>query len=145
MIAHHFEELDAWQLANELKLRVYQLADKPAVARDLKFRDQITNSAASAPRNIAEGFGRYEPLDFRQFLRVANGSLYETSNHLRDGVERRHFTTKEIADLQILAKRASAATTGLMRYLKTATPPDRRNAPPKPQKRRNPKNRNPST
>ena len=108
MGAHHFEELDAWKLANELKLRVYQLIDRPAVARDFKFRDQITDSAASAPRNIAEGFGRYEPLDFRQFLRIANASLYETSNHLRDGVDRRHFTGKEIVELQLLANRASA-------------------------------------
>lgn len=123
MGAHHFEELDASKLANELKLRVYQLVDRPTVARDFKFRDQITDSAASAPRNIAEGF----------------------SNHLRDGVDRRHFTTNEIADLQILAKRASTATTRLMRYLKTATPPRTLPRKTRAPRTKNPENENPST
>jgi four helix bundle protein len=147
MGARHFDELDAWKLANELKLLVYRLIDRPAVARDFDFRDQIRDSAASAPRNIAEGFGRYQPLDFRQFLRIANASLFETSNHLRDGVDRGYFTTQEIADPQVLAKRASAATTRLMKYLKTATPPDRRNREPRNRepKNREPKKRNPRT
>jgi len=53
---------------------------------------QIRDAASSAPRNIAEGFGRYKPREFSQYLRIANGSLMETSNHLRDGVDRRYFT-----------------------------------------------------
>jgi four helix bundle protein len=53
-------------------------------------------SAGSAPRNIAEGFGRYLPREFSQYLRVANGSLMETSNHLLDGYDRGYFTKAEI-------------------------------------------------
>jgi four helix bundle protein len=126
MGARSFDELDAWKLANELKLGVYRLTDSGAVVRDFRFRDQLRDSAASAPSNIAEGFGRYEPAEFRRFLRIANGSLVETSNHLRDGVDRNHFSSKDIEELLRLAKRASAATTGLMRYLKTATAPNQR-------------------
>ena len=121
-----FTELDAWKLANELKLRVYTLIRAGEASRDFEFRDQIRNAAASAPRNIAEGFGRYAPRDFSQYLRVANGLLMETSNHLQDGVDRGYFTPEQIADLQILAKRASAATTHLIRYLQNASPPNPR-------------------
>jgi hypothetical protein len=47
----------------------------------------------------------------------------ETSNHLQDGVDRGYFTPQQIADLHVLAKRPSAATTHLIRYLQTASPP----------------------
>jgi four helix bundle protein len=90
--ARSFSDLDIWQLSNELKLGVYELLRKPAVQRDLDFRDQLQDSARSAPRNIAEGFGRYLPREFSQYLRVANGSLMETSNHLRDGYDRNPST-----------------------------------------------------
>ena len=51
----------------------------------------MQDSARSAPRNIAEGFGRYCHANSRSNLRVANGSLMETSNHLRDGYDRGYF------------------------------------------------------
>jgi four helix bundle protein len=129
--ARSFTELDAWKLSNQLKLGVYDLIRLGDASRDLEFRNQIRNAAASAPRNIAEGFGRYVPREFAQYLRVANGSLMETSNHLQDGVDRRYFRPEQIAELQLLAKRASAATTRLIKYLQHATPPNPRTREPK--------------
>jgi len=126
MGARSFTDLDAWKLANELKLGVYGLIRTGGARQDLEFRDQIRDAAASAPRNIAEGFGRYQPREFSQYLRIANGSLMETSNHLRDGVDRGYFSPEQIAPLLVLARRASAAVTSLIRYLRTARPPNPR-------------------
>jgi four helix bundle protein len=162
MGAHSFDELDTWQISSELKLGVYELIRKPIVQRDLDFRDQMQDSARSAPRNIAEGFGRYLPREFSQYLRVANGSLMETSNHLRDGCDRGYFTKAEIEPLLILARRASAAVTRLLRYLRTVPPNgpsprtrtvkrkkrrtvEPKNPEPKNRRTKEPKNRNPST
>jgi four helix bundle protein len=122
-MARSFTDLDAWQLSNQLKLGIYELIKSGPASSDFEFRNQIRNSAASAPRNIAEGFGRYFPKEFSQYLRVANGSLMETSNHLSDGVHRGYFSTEEAERLHILARRASAAVTSLIRYLQTARPP----------------------
>ena len=103
--ARAYTELDAWKLANQLKLGVYALIRAGEVQqRDFEFRDQIRNAAASAPRNIAEGFGRYVPRDFAQYLRIANGSLMETTNHLHDGVDRGYFKPEQ-SPIVILAKR----------------------------------------
>jgi four helix bundle protein len=121
--ARSYAELDCWQLANELKVRVYGLVRTGAAERDVAFREQIRNAAASAPRNIAEGFGRYQPNEFRHYLRIANGSLMETANHLQDGIDRGYFSAGDIEPLLTLARRASAATTRLARYLATARPP----------------------
>ena len=127
MVAHTFEELDCWKLANELKIGVYAVIRSSEIQRDLEFRNQIRNAAASAPRNIAEGFGRYLPRDFSQYLRIANGSLMETSNHLKDGCDRGYFKAEDIQGLHVLARRASAAVTALIRYLQTAPNPRTRN------------------
>lgn len=118
-----FTDLDCWKLADSVKTGVYALTKDGPPSRDFAFRDQIRKSAASAPANIAEGFGRYEPSEIRPFLRIANGSLMETSNHLKDGVDRGYFTDAEVAPLLRLARRASAATTSWLRYLKTARAP----------------------
>ena len=118
-----FTELDCWKLANELKLGVYALIRNGDVSRDFEFRDQIRNAAASAPRNIAEGFGRYQPREIAQYLRIANGSLMETANHLSDGADRGYFSSADIAPLLALARRASAATTRWLKYLTTARVP----------------------
>jgi four helix bundle protein len=87
MIAHRYPDLECWQLANELKRRVYAfIAIEPAV-RDFEYCDQIRDSARSAPSNIAEGFGRFRPLEFARFLEIARASLLETHNHLGDGYD----------------------------------------------------------
>jgi four helix bundle protein len=122
-MARSFTELAAWQLSNELKLGVYELIRTARAQADVEFRNQIRNAAASAPRNIAEGFGRYYPKEFSQYLRIANGSLMETSNHLSDGVDRGYFQRADADRLQLLARRASAAVTRLIKYLQTAKPP----------------------
>ena len=133
------EEIIAWQLASELKNRVYALIDADSrVQRDVRFRDQLQGAVSSAPRLIAEGFGRYLPGDFSGYLRKANGELKETLECLSDGVDRGYFTSAQIVPLQRLCKRASKAATGLIAYLKTAKAP---NEEPRRRRTREPKNR----
>jgi four helix bundle protein len=120
--AKHFQEFDCWQLANELKLAIYRLAERPAVARDVRFCEQIRDAAASAPRNIAEGFGRRSHADFSRFLDIARGSLNECQNHLHDAFDRRYVSQTERDQLTIVAKRASGAVAALQRYLRRKPP-----------------------
>jgi four helix bundle protein len=118
--AHSYQDLDVWQLSNALKLGVYALLRNPDAQRDEAFRRQLQNAAASAPRNIAEGFGRFLPREFSQYLRIANGSLMETTNHLQDGRDRGYFSDADIEPLLILGRRASAGVTRLIKYLQKA-------------------------
>ena len=59
MPVRDFRDLVCWQLSYELRREVFAFTATGPAARDFKFRDQIRDSSASAPRNIAEGFGRY--------------------------------------------------------------------------------------
>jgi four helix bundle protein len=103
----------------------YRLAERPSVRRDRRFRDQLMDAAASPLRNIEEGFERYEPREFRRFLRIARGSLGEVRGHFVDGVHRNHWTAVEIARVRSLVARAITAVTRLMNYLERADPPAR--------------------
>ena len=53
-----FRKLAAWQRADELRILCEELLKDPRVQRDYKPRDQLSDASGSAPRNIAEGFGR---------------------------------------------------------------------------------------
>src|SRR5262249_38307039 len=112
--ARSHKELICWQRAYELKLEVYELLRRGTVTQDCDFRDQLKESASSAPRLIAEGFGRYYPAEFSKYLRLANGELNETVESLDDGVDRRHFTKDQVIPLQRLAKRSSRAASRLI-------------------------------
>jgi four helix bundle protein len=131
-IARTHKELICWQRAYEVKLGVYQLLRTGTAAKDFEFRKQLRESASSAPRLMAEGFGRYYPAEFARYLRLANGELRETIESLDDGVDRPHFTGDQIMPLQRLAKRSSRASSRLAAYLDTAEAPF---GPPAPRRR----------
>lgn len=137
---NRFEDLDAWKLACELRDLVYKMTRTGGSAKDFKFRDQIRDSAASAPRNISEGFGRYYPNDNANYVRWAKASLDETQNHLLHGDKEQYFTRQDFDKAWKLSKRALGATTRYLQYLERCgrnipgQPPrdgKRRNDPPK--------------
>ena len=113
-----FEDFDCWQLANALKLEIYKLLERPHVKVDRTFCDQIRRAVASAPANIAEGFGRRSDTEFARFLDIARGSLNECRNHITDAKDRTFIDQTERSALDSLASRAVGAVAGLQRYLR---------------------------
>jgi four helix bundle protein len=93
------------------------------VALHQELCSQLQRAAASTPRLVAEGYGRYYPADFARYLRSANGELKEIQDALRDGIDRGYFTQDQIVPLLRLSKRASKAIAGLIKYLGHAKPP----------------------
>ena len=119
-MAKRFEDLDAWKLAEELKEAVFRFTSKPSASRDFKYCDQIRDSVRSAPRNIAEGFGRYYPSASLPFYYIALGSLNESFNHLIDGRNREYLSEEEFVRLRRLTFRAIKALRRLVAYLEGA-------------------------
>jgi four helix bundle protein len=126
MIARRYEDLEAWQLADALKLEVYALTETGPAAKDFEFRDQIRDSAASNSKNISEGFGRFRPAPFAQFMEFAVSSAMETKDSLKDGVDRGYFTPERVARAQELAVRSIQCSTKLIVYLKWKARQERR-------------------
>jgi four helix bundle protein len=111
-----FEDLVCWQLSHSLKCEVSAFTASGPSSRDFRYRDQIRDSSASAPSNIAEGFGRYRPREFARYLEIARASLMETQNHLIDGHDRGYVDDRLFARLRNLSTSALRTTTSLMRY-----------------------------
>ena len=117
--ARHFTELDCWQLANELKVRLYGITARSHVKPDRDWVSDVRDAAASGPSNISEGFGRKSDPDFAHFLDIARASLNECQNHLLDAVDRGYIDQRECKELTILSKRVIGAVASLQRHLRS--------------------------
>ena len=98
--AKRFEELIAWRKARRLTSQIYRLTRETSLGRDFGLRDQMCRSATSAMSNIAEGFERLGPREFRQFLSIAKGSAGELRSQLYVALDARHITPEQFGALQ---------------------------------------------
>ena len=112
-----------WQLANEVRLRVHRCTDCSGFRDQLWLQGQLRRSAQSACANVAEGFGRFKPKDFARFVRNARGSMEEIKSHLEEAGLLRLAGETELREIRVLADRACAAATKLIRYLEKADEP----------------------
>ena len=76
------EEIEVWKRGCRLAVDVYRLSGKEPLAKDWGLRDQIRRAAISIPSNIAEGYERDSPAEFRRFLFIAKGSCGELRTQL---------------------------------------------------------------
>ena len=77
-----FENLTVWQKSMELVELVYALTSTLPKQEKFTLISQINRSAISIPSNIAEGKGRGSDKEFRQFLYISRGSLFELRTQL---------------------------------------------------------------
>lgn len=74
-----YEKLLVWQKAIEWASLVIDLVDKINCNRKhFRLVEQLESRSTSVALNIAEGKGRYSQKEFRQYLYISRGSLYET-------------------------------------------------------------------
>jgi four helix bundle protein len=118
-----------------MKEEVFAFTSQGFALKDAKFCEQIRESSRLAPRNIAEGFGRYNPREFARFVRIAVASLHETKNHLHDGHAGHYLEEPQYSELIRITLRAIKPSDRLLAYLARATAPT-----PNPEDREDPEN-----
>jgi four helix bundle protein len=126
MVAKHYWELDAWQAVRVFKVGIYDLIERVPLANDLKLREQLRESVASAQSHIAEGFGRFDPLDNARFVKMARASMLECHNHLGDAVDRKRITEETRREHLVRWQEAMKEIGGWLDYLQS--PEAKRNA-----------------
>lgn len=82
MAVTNFKDLIAWQKAMELAVAVYETTRTFPSDERFALTSQLRRAAVSIPSNIAEGQGRGAGKEFRNFLRIANGSRQEVETQL---------------------------------------------------------------
>lgn len=121
--AHDFTELEAWQLADQVRREIDRVVKAPAFRPFPNLQEQLLEAADSACSNTAEGFSRFKPKDFARFVRISRGSLSEILDRLMSARRRRLITQDDFELISRLARRARAACTGLINYLDNAKEP----------------------
>jgi four helix bundle protein len=79
---HNFRELHIWQQAMDLAELVYRLCARLPGDERYGLIAQLKRAAVSIPSNIAEGAGRNSNNEFKHFLAIALGSLFEVETQL---------------------------------------------------------------
>jgi four helix bundle protein len=123
--ARRYTELEAWQLCDRLRRAVWRVVRSPGVQAERSVRDQLLRAGNGPCANLAEGFGRYHPRDFAHFVRIARGSLNESIEHLTVVEGLNLAPAPQVREAIRLAHRCLGATTRLVIYLESCTPPAR--------------------
>ena len=113
---HRFEDLEIWQIAKKLSLKVFKLTETGPVSKDFRFRDQIRSSAGSVMDNIAEGFERSGQFELVNFLSISKGSSSEVRSQLHRGIDQNYFS-EETTDLIKEYEQLASKISGFMKYL----------------------------
>lgn len=81
-MAQSFRKLLVWQKSMQLTVAIYRLTRDFPREEIYGLTSQIRRAAVSVPSNIAEGHGRLNGGEFRQFLGIARGSNFELQTQL---------------------------------------------------------------
>lgn len=83
MRMRRYEDLLLWQKAMQLAKMVYLLQKGLSKEEMYGLGDQIRRAVVSVPSNIAEGYGRGGDAEFKRFLAISRGSLFELKTQLQ--------------------------------------------------------------
>jgi four helix bundle protein len=123
-MGHRHEQLIAWQRADDLFIRVHQLAASrlPASER-YELGSQLRRAAYSVPANIVEGFARRSFKERAHFLNIAEASLAEVGYCLHVARRLAYLGESEYAELEREVRATAAPLVGLLRAVRAEKVP----------------------
>jgi len=111
-----YKSLDVWNLSMELVVDVFRATRNFPRKEFFGLVQQIQRSAVSIPSNIAEGYGRQNLREFRQFLKIARGSLDELYTQLEIARRLGYLKDDEFKLLDEKMDRVCRMLTGLIKH-----------------------------
>jgi four helix bundle protein len=99
-----FENLIVWRKSIQLTTRIYQITKMFPKEEIFGLGNQLRRAAVSVPSNIAEGYGRHTRIDYKRFLSISLGSIYELQTQLRIGLELEFIPIQEFQETLNLSK-----------------------------------------
>ncbi|HSI76508.1 MAG TPA: four helix bundle protein [Lunatimonas sp.] len=114
MAIQKFEDIIAWQKAQDLAVEIYTVFQ---TSKDFGFRDQICRAVVSVSNNIAEGFDRSSDADFKRFLYISIASCSEVKSMLHLAEKLTYISDEQKVNLLKNADEVSKITRGLIKSL----------------------------
>ena len=116
-----FHSLTVWQRAIDLTVSVYKLTRTFPKEETYGLVSQLRRASVSVASNIAEGRGRLNPGEFRQFLGIALGSTFEVQTQLVVAKKLEMGSDKAIGEAAALSNEVSKMLTSFIEKLSSKT------------------------
>ena len=113
-----YRDLVAWQIGMDLVEKIYRISAGFPNAEKYGLISQMRRSSVSVPANIAEGFGRGRKAEFRRFLEIGRGSLFELQTLAELCRRLGWIKGQPLQELRELARRVDAVLRGLINSVK---------------------------
>lgn len=112
-----FRKIIAWQKADDLAVRIYQLTEFLPKSEMYGLTSQMRRAAVSAAANIAEGSARSTPKDYTHFLFMARSSLVEVEYYLHLCQRLGYLDNDEYQEITQLYEEAAKVLYGLIQHI----------------------------
>jgi four helix bundle protein len=113
-----YKEFIVWQKAVELVTVIYSFTRNFPKDELYGLTNQIRRASISIPSNIAEGFGRNTRREFKRFLEISIGSLFELQTQLEISKKLQFLSEEEFNSVYSLTREIEAMLASLIRKLK---------------------------
>ncbi len=107
-----------WQKSMELVTEVYAITQNFPATEIYGLTSQLRRSAVSIPSNIAEGYGRNARGDYKRFLQIAIGSLFELQTQFEIAHNLNFLTTELFSTTPEKTKELDRMLSSLIRKIK---------------------------
>jgi four helix bundle protein len=118
-MAQNFQDMTVWQRSIDLTVSIYRLTQRFPKEETYGLVSQLRRAAVSVASNIAEGRGRLNPAEFRQFLGIALGSIFEIKTQLLVAGKLGMGNREQIDEAAGLSEEVSKMLTSLIQKLST--------------------------
>jgi|ERR1041384_5357079 four helix bundle protein len=115
----NFEKLDVWQKAIDFADLVYSHTRNFPPDERFGLTNQMRRAAVSISSNIAEGTSRMSQSDFRRFVEIATGSVFEVISQAFVGRRQGFLTKDSFTALYTSAEEVGRMLSGLRKSLLT--------------------------
>jgi len=136
----NFRNLEIWKQGIEIVKMIYMIANKLPQHEIYGLRSQITRASVSVPSNIAEGSSRNSDKEFKRFLEIAIGSLFEIETQLIIIKELSLIKNLDTTSIMSLITKEAKQINSLITRLKSQKPTAKNQKPTAKNKKANDKN-----
>ena len=124
-MAQDYREPKVWQKAVELTILIYKLTRSFPKSEMYGLTSQMRRVSVSVASNIAEGRGRINSGEFRQFLSIARGSTCQSLTEIHVARELEFGSSSALGEAERLSNDVSKT---LLTFIQTLTVPSRSSA-----------------
>ncbi|MGC1425011.1 MAG: four helix bundle protein [Terracidiphilus sp.] len=119
-MAQDYRDLIVWQKAIDLTVCIYKLTRSLPKDEAYGLSSQMRRASVSIASNIAEGRGRLNPAEFRQFLGVAQGSTYELQTQIVVANSLGFASSEDLEQAKVLSDEVSKMLSAFIHTLNSA-------------------------